>query len=125
MVNDSTKERSEKNRVNAVPAIHWDDSSMRTSYANACNVVSTREEIVLFFGINQGQRGGEEKLTIELGDRVILSPHAAKRFHLMLTKVIQEHESRFGVISFEINRADISGKQPSGDNNKVPTPTKS
>jgi hypothetical protein len=38
----------------AAPTVRWDDAQMQTSYANACNVVSTREEVVLFFGINQG-----------------------------------------------------------------------
>jgi hypothetical protein len=33
--------------------VHWDDSGMKNSYANACNVSSTREEIVLNFGLNQ------------------------------------------------------------------------
>ena len=32
--------------------IRWDDTGLKSSYANMCNVSSTREEIVLVFGIN-------------------------------------------------------------------------
>ena len=35
------------------PKIRWDDTSMKSSYANFCNVASTREEVVLLFGMNQ------------------------------------------------------------------------
>jgi hypothetical protein len=83
------------------PTVRWNDAQMRTSYANACNVVSTREEVVLFFGINQGMRGGGEEIVVELGERIMLNPHAAKRLNLLLTKVLREHEQRFGVIDIE------------------------
>jgi len=33
--------------------IKWDDSAMKSSYANVCNVTSTREEVVMLFGVNQ------------------------------------------------------------------------
>ena len=36
----------------APPTIRWDDSNLKSSYANVCNVSSTREEVVLVFGIN-------------------------------------------------------------------------
>ena len=33
--------------------IVWDDSNMRSAYANVANVAGGREEIVLLFGMNQ------------------------------------------------------------------------
>ena len=36
----------------AAAQIRWDDSTLKSSYANVCNVSSTREEVVLVFGIN-------------------------------------------------------------------------
>ena len=33
--------------------IKWDDSNMRGACANRCNVSSTREEVLLVFGLNQ------------------------------------------------------------------------
>ncbi len=78
------------------PKVEWDDSDMSTSYANVCNVASTREEFVLFFGTNQAWKGNEEEVKIQLSDRVILSPFAAKRLARLLNSVMSEYESRFG-----------------------------
>ena len=62
MAND----RSEGAAAGAQPAatqqtIRWDDSSLKSSYANVCNVSSTREEIVLIFGINQTWERGRKR----------------------------------------------------------------
>jgi hypothetical protein len=80
----------------ATPKINWDDSQMKTSYANVCNVASTREEVVVLFGTNQAWKGIEEEVTVQLSDRIILSPFAAKRLALLLGSVIQQYEGRFG-----------------------------
>ncbi len=78
------------------PKINWDDSQMKSSYANVCNVASTREEVALFFGTNQGWKGIEKEVTVQLTDRVILSPFAAKRLAQLLNNVISQYEGRFG-----------------------------
>ena len=80
----------------ATPKIRWDDSQMRTAYANVCNVASTREEVVVLFGTNQAWKGTEEEVTVHLSDRVILSPFAAKRLQQLLSRLIGEYESRYG-----------------------------
>jgi len=87
---------------------------MRTSYANACNVVSTREEVVLFFGINQGLRGGGEEIVVQLGDRIMLNPYAAKRLNILLTNVLQQHESRFGTLDVDVTRPTPSQQKEPG-----------
>lgn len=104
MAEEQTDERPAPQPAAASPSIRWDDAHMRTSYANACNVISTREELVLFFGINQGLRSGGSEVLVELGERIILTPHAAKRLHTMLSNVLQEHETRFGAINLEVRR---------------------
>lgn len=78
------------------PKVKWDDSAMRTSYANVCNVLGTREEIMLLFGANQAWHGGQKEVTVLLSDRVVLNPYAAKRLHLMLAQGLKEYESRYG-----------------------------
>jgi hypothetical protein len=88
------------------PKINWDDANMRTAYANVCNVASTREEVVVLFGTNQAWKGVEEEVTVQLSDRVILSPFAAKRLAVLLNNVIQQYESRFGTL-------DIGAQVPS------------
>jgi hypothetical protein len=58
--------------------------------------MSTREEVVLMFGACQA---GTKEVTVQLTDRIILSPHAAKRLSLLLTNIVKQHEERFGQIN--------------------------
>lgn len=89
---------SEKKKAPQAPAIRWDDSKMRSSYANVCNVSSTREEVTLLFGTNQAWRAGQKEVAIELTDRIIVSPFAAKRLLRLLGNVVDEYENRFGAL---------------------------
>src|SRR2546422_7878369 len=88
----------------ATPTIRWDDSNLKSSYANVCNVSSTREEVVLVFGINQAWERGQNELHVQLTDRIILSPFAAKRLAGLLANVVREYESRFGALNVEARR---------------------
>jgi hypothetical protein len=81
--------------------IRWDDSNMKSSYANVCNVTSTREEVVMLFGINQAWNRGQKEVTIQLTDRIIISPYAAKRLTVLLDGVVKEYEKRFGTLNVE------------------------
>jgi hypothetical protein len=85
----------------SMPKIRWDDSNMKSSYANVCNVTSTREEVVLLFGMNQAWQSGQKEVAIQLTDRIILSPFAAKRMVGLLANVIKEYESRFGALPMD------------------------
>lgn len=77
----------------------WDDRRMATSFANVVNIQSTREQVDLFFGTNQTWNlAGEKALSIELSNRVILSPYAAKRLSLALSGVLREYEARYGAL---------------------------
>ncbi len=82
----------------SVPKIRWDDTSMKSSYANVCNVASTREEVVLLFGVNQAWQAGQPEIPIQLTDRIIMSPFVAKRLALLLGNVLREYEGRFGAL---------------------------
>ena len=81
--------------------IKWDDSNMKSAYANVCNVSSTREEVVLLFGLNQAWNRGQKEVTIQLTERIIVSPYAAKRLGLLLASVVKEYETRFGALNVE------------------------
>jgi hypothetical protein len=79
--------------------VKWDDTNMKSSYANVCNVMSTREEVVMMFGVNQAWQAGTKEVTVQLTDRIILSPHAAKRLSLLLTNIVKQYEDRFGQLN--------------------------
>jgi hypothetical protein len=102
----ATKDDAAKGKATA-PAgqegarIKWDDAAMRSSYANVCNVTSTREEVVMLFGINQAWNRGQKEVTIQLTDRIIISPYAAKRLVMLLDGVVKEYEKRFGALNVE------------------------
>ena len=81
--------------------IKWDDSNMKSAYANVCNVSSTREEVVMLFGVNQAWNRGQKEVTIQLTDRIIISPYAAKRMVMLLDGVVKEYEKRFGALNVE------------------------
>ena len=82
-----------------VPTVNWDDSQMRTTYANVINASSTREEVSVFFGTNMTWSTNDKReFNVRLNDRVVLSPFAAKRLWILLGAVLKEYESRFGVL---------------------------
>ena len=89
---------AEKKKKKSSPTIRWDDSKMRSVYANVCNVSSTREEVTLLFGTNQAWRAGQQEVGIELTDRIIVSPFAAKRLSVLLSGIVEEYETRFGAL---------------------------
>jgi hypothetical protein len=82
--------------------IKWDTAQMRTSYANVCNVSSTREEVTLLFGTNQTWQSESNELTVNLTERIILNAYAAKRLALLLNNIMKEYESRFGELNLDL-----------------------
>lgn len=80
----------------------WDDSRMTTHFANVVNIQSTLEQVDLFFGTNKTWNVSNDKqVKIELTDRIILSPHAAKRLWLALGGVLKEYEAKHGVLKVD------------------------
>src|ERR1700745_18501 len=80
------------------PQLRIDTSALKSSYCNVCNGTSTREEVVLTFGVNQDWDLGPQMREIHLHHRIILSPYAAKRLQELITTLVKEHEARYGVL---------------------------
>ena len=80
----------------AQPQIRVETSNIKSTYCNVCNGTSTREEVVLTFGVNQDWDLGPQMREIHLHHRIILSPYAAKRLQELITKLVQDHETRYG-----------------------------
>jgi hypothetical protein len=82
-----------------MPKVTWDDAQMTTSYANVVNAASTREEVAIFFGTNQTWNlTKEQEVTVQLTNRIILNPFAAKRLMTLLGGILKEYESRYGAL---------------------------
>jgi len=82
----------------ATRTVNWDDTNMQAAYANVANVSCTREEVTLLFGTHQTWHAGQKDLSVLLSHRIMLSPFAAKRMHLLLDATIKKYESAFGEI---------------------------
>ena len=85
--------------------ILWDDTNMRSGYANVANVAGTREEIVLLFGMNQAWHAGQKDIKIQLMDRIVMSPYAAKRLSVLLNQVLKDYETRYGALDVVATQA--------------------
>lgn len=81
------------------PRVRWDSSKLQSSYANVCSITSTREEVVLNFGLNQSWDRTDGQLEIQLNNRIIVSPFAAKRMAQVLNQVLEQYEARYGKLS--------------------------
>ena len=96
------KEPESQEMKKELPQVRWDDSKLKSTYANVCNVSSTREEMTLLFGTNQTWHTGQKELVVELTDRIVLNPYAAKRLSLLLSNTIREYEARFGELGIDV-----------------------
>ena len=76
--------------------VRWTSDGLKSSYANFCNATSTREEVVLNFGVNHNWERTPQDMEIELEHRIVLSPYAAKRLAQLLSKLLTEYETRYG-----------------------------
>lgn len=98
----STKSDNATDELLKSLTLNWDDSKMQTTYANVVNASSTREEVSIFFGTNQSWNISEDKqLSIQLTDRMVLNPYAAKRLLVLLSRIVKEYENRFGALKLD------------------------
>ncbi len=82
--------------ASAAPTVQFDISNLQSSYANLGSVSSTREEVVLAFGVNSVWERGQANIHVQLTSRIVLNPFAEKRLANVLTRVVTEYEARFG-----------------------------
>ncbi len=93
------------------PKVIWDDSEMVSSYANVVNATSTREEFMVFFGVNQTWNPAQAEVAIKLTNRIVMSPFAAKRLSLILANVLREYEANFGTIPLDLQTVQETGRE--------------
>ena len=99
---EPAKENTKSNEFLNSLTLKWDDSKMQTTYANVVNASSTREEVSIFFGTNQSWNVSEDReLAIQLTDRMVLNPYAAKRLLVLLSRIVKEYENRFGTLKLD------------------------
>ena len=94
--------KKDGNEVTAAARVRYNVAELKSAYANVCNVTSTQEEVVLNFGINQEwERGQQKELEIQLKNRIILNPFVAKRLSIMLSRLCNEYEVKYGELKID------------------------
>ena len=93
--------------------IRWNSSDTRNAYANHFNVIVTREEMILCFGLNQALDASQKEVTVQLSNGIVLSPFTAKRLVTVLNNVLQDYESKYGPLKVEAARSTDSDQIPS------------
>lgn len=76
--------------------LKWNADNLKSSYVNFANANSTREEVVVNFGLNASWDRSQPEMEVELAHRIVMSPFAAKRLSELLSKLMNEYESRYG-----------------------------
>jgi hypothetical protein len=83
----------------AGPRVRWNTANLKSGYANVVTATSTREEVVLNFGINQSWERTANEMEIELTHRIILSPMASQRLLETLSQLMRDYQARYGSLS--------------------------
>jgi hypothetical protein len=99
MATKGTMERQDRDPAppdSGAAKVRFNSADLKSSYANFCNATSTREEVVLDFGVSNNWDRTPQDMEIELAHRVVLSPLAAKRLNTLLKKLMSEYEARCG-----------------------------
>lgn len=91
-----------KKAQNEQPEVVWNDSNMKSIYVNASNVVGGREEIMMLLGLNQAWNMGQEKVNVDIAERVVMTPYTAKRLAIMLAATLKAYEAKFGQIDIGV-----------------------
>lgn len=108
MATEDPEAKADPAKVPTGQRVRFDDTGITNAYANVCNVSSSREEVVLVFGMNNAWERDASEVQVKLNSRIILSPFAAKRLAMLLDNVIKQYEARFGTM-------DVGAIQTGGD----------
>ena len=92
----------EKKVVSNEPEVVWNDSNMKSIYVNATNVVAGREEVMVLMGVNRAWKMNQEKVDVDLAERVVMTPFTAKRLAIMLGATLKAYEAKYGKIEIGI-----------------------
>lgn len=83
--------------------VNFDESDAELTYANMIRLQTSPEEftIDLAFIPNPGQL---QNATLNVTNRVVLSPFNAKRLMGMLAQAVKRHEDQFGPIELDVRK---------------------
>lgn len=95
---DTASAQPKDSAAQAQPKINWNVDNLKSSYVNFANANSSRDEVVLNFGVNNSWDRMVQAVDIDLEHRIVMSPFAAKRLSDLLLKLLAEYEGRYGEV---------------------------
>jgi hypothetical protein len=93
---------NEQNAVNQ-PEVVWNDANMKSVYVNATNVIAGREEVMVLMGVNRVWKMNQDKISVDIAERVVMTPFTAKRLAIMLGATLKAYEAKYGKIEIGLN----------------------
>lgn len=96
--------------LNKQPNIVWNAANMKSTYVNATNVVAGREEVMMILGVNQAWQMEQEKVNVDIAERVVMTPFTAKRLAIMLSATVRAYEAKYGKIEIGIPEVNAQNK---------------
>ena len=100
------KMSEEKKVASNEPEVVWNDTNMKSLYVNATNVVAGREEVMVLLGVNRAWKMNQEKVDVDLAERVVMTPFTAKRLAIMLGATLKAYEAKYGKIEIGLPEAN-------------------
>ena len=104
-------EQPEVNQEKTKVRLRVNQKDMITNYANSFRPVTSMDEVLIDFGINQTvplNDGKEDspkaEIIFDVSERVIMNFSTAKRLTIAMNQIITAYESKFGEI--KLNPAD-------------------
>ena len=76
--------------------VRWDDSRMRSAYANALSISAVRGELSVSFGLQDACPADATEVPVQLSERIIMSPQTARRLLTQLNSLLRTYDSRCG-----------------------------
>lgn len=81
------------------PKILWDETGMRSTYANITKVTGSHEEIKITFGVEEARHADLHAVGVRLSNQVVMRPVIAKKLALVLADFIRKYEETWGMIN--------------------------
>ena len=85
-------------------AFPLDYANLSTVYTNFCHMSVTPEELILDFGLNPTFSPTPSTTPIKMTHRVVMNFFTAKRLLSFLHRIIDQHETNYGVLELDINK---------------------
>jgi hypothetical protein len=106
---ESVVKQPEVNQRQTKVRLRVNQNNMVTNYANSFRPVTSSDEVLIDFGINQTiainnpeKNGPGAEIVFDVSDRIIMNYATAKRLTIALNQVINNYEKEYGKIKLHL-----------------------